>query len=73
MAVAPNDVSCKNNTYTEGVSMHYFPKNEAVRQKWIRCVLRHKTHLFSVRFTLRTAALNTGPSLYLKKMENLSS
>ena len=26
VAGAPNDVSCKNNTYTAGVSMHYFPK-----------------------------------------------
>ena len=42
VAGAPNDVSCKNNTYTTGVSMHYFPKNEAVCQKWIRFVRRHR-------------------------------
>ena len=42
VAGAPNDVSCKNNTYTTGVSMHYFPKNEAVRQKWISFVRRHR-------------------------------
>ena len=33
VAGAPSDVSCKNNTYTTGVSMHYFLKNEAVCQK----------------------------------------
>ena len=42
MAEAPNDVSCKNNAYTTGVSMHYFPKNEAVRQRWITFVHRHR-------------------------------
>ncbi|XP_067030157.1 uncharacterized protein [Acropora muricata] len=42
VAGAPNDVSCKNNTYTAGVSMHYFPKNEVVRQKWIKFVRRHR-------------------------------
>ena len=42
LAGAPNDVSCKCNTYTTGVSMHYFPKNEAVRQRWINFVQRHR-------------------------------
>ena len=42
VAGAPNDVSCKNNTYTTGVSIHYFPKNEAVGQKWVRFVRRHR-------------------------------
>lgn len=27
---------------TQRVSMHYFPKNEAVRQKWIKFVRRHR-------------------------------
>lgn len=40
----PNDVSCKNNTHTPGVSMHYFSKNEAVRQKWARFVRKHRKH-----------------------------
>ena len=31
VAGAPYDVSCKNNTYTAGVSMHYFPKMDKVR------------------------------------------
>ena len=59
MAGASNDVSWKINTYTVAVSMHYFPKNEAVhRQKWIRFTGRHHkdfkpsnlTVLFSVHF-----------------------
>ena len=41
VAGAPNNVSCKNNTYTLGVSIHYFPKNEEVCQKWIRFARRH--------------------------------
>ena len=30
MAVAPNNVSYKNNTHTPGISIHYFPKDVAV-------------------------------------------
>ena len=37
-----NKVSCKSNSYTDGISMHYFPKNEAVRRKWMRFVQRHR-------------------------------
>lgn len=42
MAGGPNKVSCTNNSYTDGISMHYFPKNEAVRIKWMRFVQKHR-------------------------------
>ncbi len=38
----PNKVSCKNSSYTSGISMHYFPKNEAVRKKWMNFVRKHR-------------------------------
>ena len=41
VAGAPNDVSCKNNTHTPGVSMHNFPRDDVLRQKWTRFVRRH--------------------------------
>ena len=36
----PNMSNCANNSSTPGihVSMHYFPKDETLRQKWIRFV-----------------------------------
>ncbi len=42
MAGGPNKVSCKNSSYTSGISMHYFPKDEAVRKKWTDFVRRHR-------------------------------
>jgi len=52
MAGVPNDVSCKNNTYTTGISMHYFPKNEAVRQRWITFLQRHRNDFKPSNFSV---------------------
>ena len=41
-AGAPNDTSCKNSTYTPGISMHVFPKNEKQRRQWVQFVRRHR-------------------------------
>ena len=37
-AGGPNKVNCSNKTGTPGISMHYFPKEESLRQKWMRFV-----------------------------------
>ena len=37
-AGGPNKVNCSNKTGTPGISMHYFPKKESLRQKWTRFV-----------------------------------
>ena len=42
MAEGTNKVSCMNNGYTEGISMHIFPKDEIVLIKWIRFVKNHR-------------------------------
>lgn len=42
VAGGPNKTSCKNSSYTEGVSMHYFPSADDVRQKWTTFVRRHR-------------------------------
>ena len=42
VAGGPNKTSCTNTSYTEGVSMHYFPSAEDVRQKWTNFVRRHR-------------------------------
>ena len=42
VAGGPNKVSCTNCSYTEGISMHIFPKDEIVRRKWTRFVKKHR-------------------------------
>ena len=41
-AGGPNMSNCANNSSTPGISMHYFPKDETLRQKWIRFVRIHR-------------------------------
>ena len=41
-AGGPNMSNCSNNSSTPGISMHYFPKDETLRQKWIRFVRIHR-------------------------------
>ena len=35
-------MSCTNNSKTEGISLHMFPQDDAIREKWIRFVQRHR-------------------------------
>ena len=42
VAGGPGNVSCKNNSTTEGISMHRFPSDSFVRAKWTRFVQRHR-------------------------------
>ena len=41
-AGGPNMSNCANNSSTPGISMHCFPKDETLRQKWIRFVRIHR-------------------------------
>ena len=38
----PGSTSCTNTGYTPGIKMHQFPKDDAVRQKWVKFVQRHR-------------------------------
>ena len=42
VAVGPGNVSCTNNSKREGVSTHMFPREDAIRDKWVRFVRRHR-------------------------------
>ena len=42
VAGGPGNVSCTNNCKTEGISMHMFPREDAIRDKWVRFVRRHR-------------------------------
>ena len=39
---APGQISCTNNSYSPGISMHTLPKNEKVRAQWVKFVRTHR-------------------------------
>mgnify|MGYP001800646681 CR=1 FL=1 len=41
-AVTASQVNCSNKTGTPGISMHYFPSDEIVRDKWTQFVRIHR-------------------------------
>ena len=38
----PNQISCKNTSYTPGIKMYEFPKDPQLRAKWAKFVQRHR-------------------------------
>ena len=42
VAGAPTMESCKNTSYTPGISMHTFPTEPKVRAKWVKFVQKHR-------------------------------
>ena len=42
VAGAPNKESCKNTSYTSGISMHTFPTEPSVRSQWVKFVQKHR-------------------------------
>ena len=81
VAGGPRNMSCTNNSKTEGISLHMFPRDDAIHEKWIRFIQRHQAKwqpsktsvLCSVHFDSscfeQRADLNLGDIfLSLKKM-----
>ena len=70
-AGGPNLTSCTNTSYTKGISMHVFPKDETTRRKWTRFVHKHRPHfqpkslsaLCSAHFTASSFERNIDISL----------
>ena len=42
VAGTPQQVSCKNTSYTPGIRMHSFPKDPKTCQQWVKFVRRHR-------------------------------
>ena len=42
VAGGPGNISCTNNSKTEGVSIHILPREDAIRDEWVRFVRRHR-------------------------------
>ena len=47
-----NLTNCANKTGMPGISMHYFPKDETLRQKWIRFVQANSQEIFRSKETV---------------------
>lgn len=41
-AGAPGKISCTNNSYTPGISMHVFPRDKKVWDQWVKFVRVHR-------------------------------
>ena len=72
MAGAPNNESCRNTTFTPGIRMHQSPSDPVVREKWVKCVKRHRcdflpvskyASLCSVHFEESCLLKSTSPQL----------
>ena len=42
VAGLPNNESCKDNTYTQCISMHTFPMDPGLRAQWVKYVQKHR-------------------------------
>ena len=77
VAGAPNKTTCRNGSYTEGVSVHQFPPDPVVRAQWVRFVQRHRVDfgepinkyavLCSAHF--EDSCFTRDPSIHLDSME----
>ena len=70
VAGAPNSTSCKSTSYTDGISMHQFPKDPVVRKKWVKFVQRHRADLDESSVTRCTSlcSVHFEESCYQRKM-----
>lgn len=70
VAEAPNNTSCKNNSHTVGISMHQFPKDPVVQNKWVKFVQRHRAdfHESSVTKYASLCSAHFEESYYTRKI-----
>ena len=67
-AGAPNDGSCMNHSYTPGVSMHVFPKNEQQRKQWVQFVRRHRAG-FTATATSALCSIHFKPTDFVRRAD----
>ena len=68
VAGAPNDTSCMNHSYTPGVSMHLFPKNEQQRRQWVSFVRRHRAG-FTPSATSALCSIHCKPTDFVRRVD----
>ena len=77
VAGAPNKTTCRNGSYTEGVSVHQFPSDPVVRAQWVRFVQRHHVdfgepinkHAVLCSAHFENSCFTRDPSIHLDGME----
>ena len=68
VAGLPNNVSCTNTSYTEGVSMHRFPKNPETRQKWTKFVRKRRPN-FAATDTSFLCSMHFAPTCFTRRQD----
>ena len=81
VAGGPNKVSCKSTSYTPGISMHRFPKDESLRRQWTQFVRSHRAKFAPSKYSALCSAhfeetcferkLPLGPEASVKTPRNL--
>ncbi len=67
-AGAPNDTSCKDSTYSTGISMHVFPKNEQQRRQWVQFVCRHRAG-FNATSSSALCSVHFKPTDFVRRLD----
>ena len=67
VAGGPNKVSCMNTSYTPGISMHRFPKDEGLRRQWTQFVRRHRTKFTPTEYSALCSA-HFEPTCFERKL-----
>ena len=68
VAGAAGNKSCQNTSYTNGISMHRFPKNEETRRKWTNFVRRHRPN-FSPTSTSHLCSAHFAPTSFTRRLD----
>ena len=50
-AGGPGQISCTNNSYSPGISMHIFPSNPKVRAQWVKFVRIHRPDFVDTEYS----------------------
>ena len=67
VAGGPNKVSCKNISYTPGISMHCFPKDARLRRLWTQFVQRHRANFEPSEYSALCSA-HFEPTCFQRKL-----
>ena len=66
VAGGPTAVNCANKTGAPGITMHYFPMDETLRQKWTRFVRIHRKDFVACKSSALCAAHFDDSCFHLK-------
>jgi len=68
VAGGPGHLSCKNNSLTEGISMHTFPSSEVLRSQWTKFVRKHR-QCFKPSKTSVLCSMHFKPECFTRRLD----